>query len=99
CKGRAAVTDEDEGLHDLRARRADGLRRRTRGRRPLRELLDPRVDACALEHVGDPRDRLRPGLHRGTVTRNPGVLVGDGAEFEHAGVVETLAPKLLDELR
>ena len=60
---RAAVADEDEGLDDLRAGGADRLGRRARGRRPLRELLDPRVDAGAPEHLGDPRDRLRPALH------------------------------------
>jgi hypothetical protein len=70
-ESRAAVADEDEGLDDLRARRANRLGRRTGGRRPLRKLLDPRVDAGALEHVGDPRNRLRPGFHRETVTRNP----------------------------
>src|SRR5581483_2706585 len=66
---RTAVADEDEGLHDLRARGADRFGGRARGRRPFRELFDPRVDAGALEHLGDPRDRLRPALHDRTVTR------------------------------
>jgi len=33
------------------------------GRRSLRELLDPRVDAGPLQHLGDSRDRLRPAFH------------------------------------
>ena len=46
---RAAVADEDEGLDDLRARGSDCLGGGARGRRSLRELLDPRVDAGSLE--------------------------------------------------
>src|SRR6478609_1684064 len=66
---RAAVADEDEGLDDLRTRGADGLGRGAGGRRSLWELLDPRVDAGPLDHLCDPRHRLRPALHEGNVSR------------------------------
>src|SRR5262249_45899908 len=69
-EGRAAVADEDEGLDDLRPGRPDSLGRGARGRRPLRELLDSPVDAGALEHVCNARDRFRPAFHGKTVTRN-----------------------------
>src|SRR6478752_6495197 len=66
---RAAVADEDEGLDDLRTRGADGLGRGAGGRRSLWELLDPRVDTGPLDHLCDPRHRLRPALHEGNVSR------------------------------
>ena len=59
-----SVADEDEGLHDLPERAADGVRR-CFGRGRLRaELLDPRLGARRAEKRRDALDRLRPPGHQ-----------------------------------
>ena len=83
---RPAVADEDERLDDLAELAADRARRRLRGRRPVRELLDARFDAGVAQVRGDALDRLRPRARRhGEYGYRP------LRKRDHAGVVEALA--------